>query len=94
MLAVMPCADIHYCDHPNNMECALTQAQHNDNNDRCMDRCTPLCTCNCCMAAVAQIKEIHLGVVRRQLLADNDIPYLFSISRHAVTSVLQPPEFR
>lgn len=90
LLAVMPCADIHDCGYPDRTECALMQA-HNDDNDNCMDKCSPLCVCNCCMAAVAQIKEVHFDFVDRPLPAENNTLYLFGISYEVIKLVLQPP---
>lgn len=92
LLSVIPCADIHYCGSQDRTECALIQQAHNDeSHDNCMDKCSPLCVCNCCMAAVAQIKEIHFDFVDRSLPVENNTLYLFGISYEATKLVLQPP---
>ena len=91
LLAVMPCADMHECATTDKTECVLMQAHNDDSHENCMDKCSPLCVCNCCMAAVAQIKEIHFDFVDRLLSAENNTLYLFGISHEGTKSVLQPP---
>jgi len=67
------------------------QAHNDEGHDSCMDKCSPLCVCNCCMAAVAQIKEVHFDFVDRPLPAENNTLYLFGISHEVTKLVLQPP---
>ena len=92
LLAVMPCADMHECATTDKTECVLMQAHNDDSHENCMDRCSPLCVCNCCMAAVAQIKEVHFDFVDRLLPAENNTLYLFGVSHEMTKLVLQPPE--
>lgn len=91
LLAVMPCADIHECATTDKTECVLMQAHNDGSHESCMDRCSPLCVCNCCMAAVAQIKEVHFDFIDRLLPAENNTLYLFGISHEVAKLVLQPP---
>jgi hypothetical protein len=91
MLTVKPCADIHYCANKDKAMIENVQAQNNENHKSGIDECSPLCVCNCCMAAVAQIKEISIDFIGNTLSKDNNTLYISSTTQSAIRSVLQPP---
>jgi hypothetical protein len=91
LLAVMPCADMHFCGSQERAKCSLIQSHNEGGHDNSMDKCSPLCVCNCCMAAVAQIHEIRFDFMDRQLSTDAYSCYIFGVTHHIIMAVLQPP---
>lgn len=92
MLTIKPCADIHYCANQDKSKIENVQQQTNNNHENAIDECSPLCVCNCCMAAVAQIKEISIDFSDNTLPEDNNTEYFSSTTHSAIMSVLQPPK--
>ncbi len=91
MLTIKPCADIHYCAYQDKSSIENVQTQNKNNHESGIDECSPLCVCNCCMAAVAQIREIRIDFINNTLTEDKNTEYFSSTTHSAIRSVLQPP---
>lgn len=90
LLAVIPCADIHFCGDAELVGCEHVQTDSH-RMDCQSDLCSPLCACNCCMAAIAQIKPVKVDWNELMFQKENLCFYQFSITCQSVMSIWQPP---